>query len=96
MGYLDAEPNYARALLQADSRPDGWVLSAAADALKELLRGVLVAARRDAVLTTVPDELRLLAVTAAMETLGRRYLDQGGDAFALESTLVDVIVRAFR
>ena len=96
MEHLDAQPHYARALLQAHSTSDGWLTSAAGDAIKELLRAALADAHRDAVLTIVPDELRLLAATAILEAFGRRYLDRGGDSSSLEATVVDLIVRVFR
>jgi len=93
---LNAEPAYSRTLLQTDSRLDGWKLSRAGDALRELLRAALRDAGRDAVLSVPPEELRLLAVTAAMESFGRNYLDHGGEPSALTATLVDIIVRTFR
>jgi AcrR family transcriptional regulator len=93
---LSAEPDYSRTLLQTHSRLAGWKLSRAGDALRELLRAALRDARHDAVLSLPPDELRLLAVTAAMESLGRNYLDSGGEPSALTATVVDIILRTFR
>jgi AcrR family transcriptional regulator len=98
-GWLDAlssEPELMRVLLQAPSRTEGWALTRAGEALRQLLRAALADARRSGVLSIRPDELRLLGAAATLEALARRYLDRGAERDELESTMVDLVLRAFR
>lgn len=66
------------------------------NAIGRLVAAAQASAYRDGILGTQADPLRLVACVAIMEALGRRYLQEGGDAGALEAALSDLLLRVLR
>ncbi len=90
------DPNTVTVLLLPTMTDAGSAPSEATVALGQLLTATLADAHRDAVLSTPPDPIRVLAATGALEAVARDCLRQPGSLSVAESTLVDVIVRLFR
>jgi len=87
------EPNTVAMLLLrigADDPSEGTT------ALGQLLTATLADAHRDAVLSTPPDQIRVLAAIGALEAVARDCIRHPASLSAAEATLVDVIVRLFR
>ena len=94
--YVDEHPFTARALLRLPSTETHSVLSRAGEPLRTTLRELLAEARRDAVISQSPDEVRLLAVTAAVEAIGRYRVEEPWSQKDAAAIAVDVVLRAFR
>lgn len=96
LAFVSDEPTIARALLRHPPRTPHLPLSCAAEPLEELLRQLLAEARRDAVISAAPDDLRLVAVTAAVEAIARCRLDKPWSKADDAAIAVNVVLRAFR
>lgn len=96
VAFAGDQPFVARALLRARSRASRSVLTCAGEPLRDVLRQLLAAALRDAVISIAPDEPRLIAVTAAVEAIGRWRLEHPWSRTDDASTAVDLVLRAFR
>lgn len=96
VAFAAEHPFVARALLRTPSREPHSVLTCAGEPLRDLLRILLAAALHDAVISTAPDEVRLVAVTAALEALCRWRLEHPWSRTDDASTAIDLVLRAFR
>ncbi len=94
--FVEDQPFVARALLRVRAREARSVLTCAGEPLREMLRPLLQAALHDAVISIGPDEVRLVAVTAAVEAIGRWRLEHPWSRTDDTATAVDLVLRAFR
>ena len=90
------DPDTVALLLVPSHRENGTLATEATAALGQLLTATLADAHRDAVLSTPPDPLRVLAATGALEAVTRSYLKDPASLDAAHATLVDVVTRLFR
>jgi AcrR family transcriptional regulator len=94
--FVEDQPFVARALLRTPSRQPHSVLTCAGEPLRDLLRALLSDALRDAVVSTRPDELRLAAVTAALEGIARYRLEHPWTHTEDAALASDLVLRVFR
>lgn len=96
LAFVAAEPTLARALLRKTTQASRFALTRAGEVLREILEAVLREALRDAVISTPPDGVRVVAMTAAVEAIARVRLEQPWNRTDHTALAVDLVVRAFR
>lgn len=96
LDFADQEPDAMNVLLSTGHRPRSSRVPTLTQVLQGQLARVLSAAHEDGATSLEPRGCRLAAASGAVEGLLRRHAETHGARAETVSTLVDVVLRAFR